>query len=166
MTVKHLDYCTHMQFPEDQDILTRKLFDVNMRLFHSSKAYRLIVLESCQYLRWCTDTEKEGYKKPHGYSGANAGIPWNIIAVKVGEYPDVMINPKIINGRGAIKKVNTNCGSLTLDAPITIYREEFVTVEWYNTDGVFQRAEFGPTPGFTIQHEIQHNLGTLITSLA
>lgn len=29
----HLDACTHIDFPSDRDILGRRLFDVNMRLF-------------------------------------------------------------------------------------------------------------------------------------
>lgn len=163
--VNHLDYCTHIQFKDDRDILTRELFDVNMRLFHSSEPYRILVLRACGYIQHCADTEKEGYKKPHGWSGANAGIPWNIIAIKSGEYPSVMINPKIVGGRGEYKKVKSNCGSLTLDKPREIHRQEFVTVEWFDETGCPRRAEFGPTPGYTIQHEIQHNLGILITTL-
>lgn len=162
---KHLDYCTHIQFPEDRDLLTRKLFDVNMRLFHSSPAYKRLVLDAVAYIEWCTLTEKEGYKKPHGYSGANAGIPWNIISFMDGLGSRIMINPIITGGRGSYKPVESNCGSLTLDKPRQIHRQEFITVEWFNTQGVEHVKEFGPTPGYTIQHEIQHNLGILITDL-
>jgi len=163
--VKHLDYCTHMKFPEDREMLTTKLPNVNMRLFQSSPVYERLVLDAVAYIEWCAATEKEGYKKPHGYSGANAGIPWNIIAYMDGTTSRIMINPEIRGGRGDYKPVKTNCGSLTLEESRKVHRSEFVTVHWFDTRGVEHTKEFGPTPGYTIQHEIQHNLGILITSL-
>lgn len=152
---RHEDYCTHVNHPEDMDILTRKVFDVNMRLYKTSNEYRAIVLKCAYYIRWNAQTEKEGYKKPHGFSGANAGIPFNIIATT----DEVMINPKIISSTGTREGLS-NCGSLTLSKPIKIRRHSNITVEYFNLAGVLQTIT-GYLP--TVQHEIEHNLGVLIT---
>lgn len=161
--IKHKDYCTHIDNPEDWKYLKTTLFDVNMRLFRSSPGYRTTVQKACRYIQYCAMTEKEGYKKPHGYSGANAGIPWNIIAYMAGNIPVVMINPKVVTASPEMKEVKSNCGSLTLKNSIAITRNEYVTVSYYDMEGIPRVEEFGPTPGFTIQHEIEHNLGILIT---
>ncbi len=121
--MRHSDYCTHIKNPEDKDVLTRKLFDVNMRLFNTSVQYQNIILSICNYIHWNTKTEKEGYKKPHGFSGANAGIPFNIIGVNRG-VTDIMINPKILKTYGNKVESESNCGSLTLEKPIKIWRWE------------------------------------------
>lgn len=163
--MKHLDVCTHISNEADKDILTRKLFDVNIRLFHSSPPYKRLVLDACAYIEWAAITEKEGYKKPHGWSGANAGIPWNIIAYVEDGKSYVMINPRITNGFGEYKTVKTNCGSLTLEKPREVHRQEFIDVNYEDTRGLTQIKRFGPKPGYTVQHEIQHNLGILITDL-
>jgi polypeptide deformylase len=154
----HTNYCTLLRNEEDRDILTRKGFDVNMRLFETSQQYRGIVLSICSYLKWCAQTEKDGYKKPHGYSGANAGIPFNIIALADGT---VMINPEIVDFHGmGYRESLSNCGSLMLKEPIKIRRFTRVTVEYFSMDGE-KCSQTGYLP--TVQHEIDHNLGILIT---
>lgn len=154
--MRHEDYCTLLRNEADHDILTRKLFDVNMRLFGSSAWYRSIVLQCADYILWCAQTKKEGYPKPKGFSGANAGIPFNIIATAEGR---VMINPEIT--RGNVERVVTsNCGSLLLPTPIRVRRSAYVIVEYYDKKGV-RHAESGFLP--TVQHEIDHNQGILIT---
>ena len=158
----HLNRCTHMMFEQDQDILTRKLFDVNIRLARVNPEYAKIVRSCVDYIEKQCTIECKGYKKPHGFSGANAGIPFNIIAYMHGGLARPMINPRIITASFAVKKVKSNCGSLTLDNSIEILRSEFITVEYYGYDFEFNLANFGPTPGFTIQHEIEHNQGILI----
>ena len=96
----HEDYITHINNPEDTVYLRTKHFPVNMRLFHSSPEYKAIILQQCEYIRsLCLDT-KEGYKKPHGMSSANAGLAFNIIGITVNrntpnEYCKIMINPDI-----------------------------------------------------------------------
>lgn len=154
----HSDYCTHIKNEEDKDILTRKLFDVNMRLYKTSEPYRNIVQQCAEYLLWWVETEKEGYKKPHGVSGANAGIPFNIVAIP----GEVMLNPKITyeSGEDGRKKSMSNCGSLTLEEPIEIWRYEYVDVEYFRLDGT-SATKSGYLP--TLQHEIDHNNGILIT---
>ena len=162
--ISHLDVTAHIKFPQDRDILTRMLFDVNMRLFHSSPRYKQIVLTCCDYIAWCSNTEKEGYKKPHGFSGANAAIPFNIIAVQRNSKPFIMINPVIIKGYGSLIS-ESNCGSLTLEKPIKVKRFASIDIKYFNTDGI-EQVETNvdrQQGGLTIQHEIEHNLGILIT---
>lgn len=161
----HEHFCTHLNNEEDRDILTRKIFDVNMRLFRVNPQYRDFVLAAATYIAWNSATEKEGYKKPHGFSAANAGIPFNIIAYQRNDNPKVMLNPKITRYYGEVIASESNCGSLTLAEPITIHRSEFIDVEYCNLHGDPVRLE-GITRrqgGFTIQHEVDHNNGVLIT---
>ena len=158
--LNHKDYCTLISNQEDKDILTRKLFEVNTRLFSSSEQYRDIILSCCDYIQWAAQTEKIGYKKPHGFSGANGGIPFNIIALANGT---VMINPIIVETSGERTSLS-NCGSLLLTAPILIKRFARVVVNYLepaSTGELITRQVTGYLP--TVQHEIDHNNGILIT---
>lgn len=152
----HKDCCTLYEIPEERDILTRKLFDVNMRLFRYNPDYRSIVQCAIEHIRECAMTQREGYKKPHGYSGANAGIPWNIIALADGT---VMINPVVVKVDPRKRESFSNCGSLLLKEPIKIWRHSRVVVDYFDRDGAPCQAE-GYLP--TVQHEIDHNNGILI----
>lgn len=157
MALKHTDVCTILnEGGVDRDILTRENFDVNMRLFDTSPGYHRVVLAAALYIRLMATTTREGYKKPHGFSGANAGIPFRIIALADGT---VMLNPRIVEGSGR-KKSMSNCGSLVLDKPIKIVRYRTVEVEYYDMDGRRQSMS-GYLP--TVQHEIDHCDGLLIT---
>jgi len=162
--MKHSDFCTHINNREDIPYLRTRLFDVNMRLFHSSEPYRKIVLSCMNYLVWWCQTEKEGYKKPHGVSGANAGIPWNIIAVNRGSGTTPMINPVITRYYGDEIKSMSNCGSLTLKEPIEIVRWEFIDLIYFDLNGkeVTEDKVDRKNGGLTIQHEVDHNHGILI----
>ena len=158
--MKHLDWCTHIQFKDDVDILTRSNFDVNMRLFKCNIEYATIILDICNYIERCANTLKEGYKEPHGWSGANAGFPFNIIALRNGP---TMINPKVIHWSGCAAIVKTNCGSLTLDQSVEAVRDKLIDVEYYDRAGDYiVWKNIGPNPGYTIQHEIQHTQGFLL----
>ena len=164
MKIDHKDYCTHINNKEDKDVLTRPLFDVNMRLLKSSPQYREIINSVCNYLIWWATTPKDGYKYPHGVSGANAGIPFNIICINRGKVPVIMINPKITRRYGYKIESFSNCGSLTLEEPIKIYRDEFIDFNYYDLKGnMYYEDEVGRgQQGLTIQHEVEHNLGILI----
>ena len=152
--MKHEDVCTLLKNDEDKDILTRKGFHVNMRLYSTSPVYRTIIRDSANYIWELAKTKREGYKQPHGFSGANAGIPFNIIAT-----PEmVMLNPHLLTGNGT-RYSYSNCGSLLLDAPIKVRRFACVTVEFFDLEGVRHELT-GYYP--TLQHEIDHNLGILI----
>jgi len=162
------DYITYIGHPEDVCYLREKAFPVNMRFFHTSEQYREIVLSCCKYLQWIALHEKEGYRKPRGSSGANIAIPFNIIAVvrnrgKENEYVEILINPKIVAASETMKTSSSNCGSLRLEKDIEVTRHEWIEIEFYDMDGK-KRHRKSTNP--TVQHEIDHNLGILITDRA
>jgi len=166
---KHSDYITHINNAEDEVYLRTKHFPVNMRLFYSCSEYKEIILQQCNYIKsLCLDT-KEGYKKPHGMSSANAGLAFNIIGItmnrnKEDEHCIIMINPKIFEYSKEKVKSLSNCGSLTLEEPIEIERYERVLVNWYSVEGKVGERWFSREQGsLTIQHEIDHINGILIT---
>ena len=142
-----------------------------MRLFHSSPKYKAIILQQCDYLETLVLTQMDGYKKPHGMSSANAGLSFNIITIcenrgKFNERAKIMINPIVTKLFGEKERSLSNCGSLTLKEPIEIYRYSCITVEYYNKRGEFKVDSFTRETGsMTIQHEIDHNNGVLITDL-
>jgi peptide deformylase len=170
---QHSDHITHISNPEDQRYLKEPLIDVNMRLFGTSPQYRAVVLAACAHIEWLCLTKMEGYKLPHGMSGANAGIPWNIIGMaqqrdtpKANCY--IMINPKITGRSRAMVESRSNCGSIRLPEPITIRRHAWIVCDWYDVNGIFHhKGRFDRRGnGLTIQHEVDHNLGVLITDRA
>jgi peptide deformylase len=165
---KHSDFITHINNKEDIIYLKNKHFPVNMRLFKTSKEYKDIILSQCKYIEKLCLNEKEGYKKPHGMSSANAGLSFNIIGITCNrntknEYCKIMINP-IINeyfGDQIISK--SNCGSLTLKESINIKRSNGINVTYYDINGDINRQDITRKNGsLSIQHEIDHNLGILI----
>jgi len=166
--MKHSDCTTHINNEEDEVYLRTKHFPVNMRLFKTSPMYKDIILQQCNYIRHMCLTEKEGYKKPHGMSSANAGLSFNIIAFMEArntpnEFCRIMINPEILQFSGNIVDCTTNCGSLTLDKPIVIQRYDTIKVRYYDVTGTPYEEFFTRSQGsLTIQHEIDHNLGILI----
>ncbi len=167
--MKHENYITHIKNKEDQVYLKSKHFPVNMRLFKTSPEYKEIILQQCNYIRsLCLDT-KEGYKKPHGMSSANAGLSFNIIGItknrgKKDEYCEIMINPVIKEVSSYTITTSSNCGSLTLKEPISVLRFAQIHVEWYTENGSPNAQSFTREDGgLTIQHEIDHNNGILIT---
>jgi peptide deformylase len=167
--MKHDDCITHIKNEEDLDYLTRKLHDVNMRLFKTSKRYMGIVWGCCDYIEDLAASEREGYKKPHGMSGANVAIPFNIIGVvknrgKKNEWVQIMINPRIVDKSEEMVEALSNCGSLTLPEPIMVKRHKWVKVQYYDHHGRFFEETYDRADGaLTIQHEVDHNQGILIT---
>lgn len=162
------DNVTHIDNEEDAIFLNTKLYPVNMRLFHSSERYKMTIKIICQHIADFCRIQMEGYKKPHGMSGANCGIPFNIIAYLKNRNQDneevvTMINPNIEMYDGALVEVESNCGSIRLEKPIKITRRERVLVSWYDLQGERHEEWFGREKGgFTIQHEYDHNVGILI----
>lgn len=165
------DYITYIETAEDVVYLKTPAFPVNMRLFKSSKGYRQIVLNCCQYIKWLALTTLEGYKKSYGMSGANAAIPFNIIGIvrnrgKKNEHCEIMINPVICATEGKVK-AKSNCGSVRLAKSIDVWRAEKVLVNYYDEKGIEHLDWLEKrTGGMTAQHEIDHNLGVLITQRA
>lgn len=166
------DWVTHISNPEDVPFLKVPLFKVNMRLFRDNSAYRELILQIVFHISHVALTKMDGYKQPHGCSGANCAIPFDIIVlVQHRGTPEatglVMINPKILSYSRKTVVAESNCGSIRHEKPIPVLRSESVRVSWYDLDGLPQEQTFTPLTGsFTIQHEIDHNLGILITDRA
>ncbi len=163
------DWLTHIDNEEDKDYLKRKLHDVNIRLMQRNEFYWKMVNDACEHIhRHCIE-KLDGYKLPHGTSGANLGIPWNIIGVARNRGMEdascrVMINPVIVNqGHGEVE-TTSNCGSIRLETPIKVKRWYWISVKWYDVDGKLHHTDHWPETGsYTIQHEVDHNNGILIT---
>jgi len=155
----------------DNECLRRQLFKVNMRLFHSSKGYRQLITNTIEYMEWTMRQKWDDYRSTsdggtHGVSGANLGIPYNIIGYRVGKsnFIHVMINPIIVNHSDDMVETKSNCGSLHLKEKIPVFRYSWIVVEFYDRHGKFIKQKFpGKEGGFTIQHEVDHNNGVLIT---
>lgn len=166
------DCLTHIDYAEDHEYLRRPLPNVNMRLFARSQAYRRLVRHACSLLGQHAITKMEGYKLPHGVSGANLGIGWNIIAHVVDRgtvmaAAHVMINPEITRYSEEQATTLSNCGSIRLEEPIQVRRSVSITVKYYDTSGMLHVRDFTAAAGaFTIQHEVDHNQGILIIDRA
>lgn len=102
-------------------------------------------------------------------SSANAGLSFNIIGITrnretTKEYCQIMINPEILEYSGPVVKSQSNCGSLTLDEPIEIQLPSNVKVRYYDESGKEHVKKFDREHcSLTVQHEIDHNNGILIT---
>lgn len=109
--------------------------------------------------------EFSNYPKLAGISGANIGVPWNIILVKNRHEKSLtMINPSVFGMSEGKITVQSNCGSLLLPKKISVERREWVEVSYYDVAGIPQKQRFAvEDKGCTVQHEIDHNRGVLIT---
>lgn len=75
-----------------------------------------------------------------------------------------MINPEIIERSVDMVETKSNCGSIKYKKKIPVRRHAAIRVEYYNSFGTRMVEEFtAKNGGFTIQHEIDHNLGILIS---
>jgi peptide deformylase len=163
------DLLTHIANPEDVPYLRIPLFDVNMRLYNNNRYYRDIVRNCCGYIRMVALTNLEDYGRPFGTSGANVAIPFNIIGYVVGrggQQPQcrIMLNPKIHNQSDDTHVALSNCGSIRLPKPIKVRRWDRVEVHYFDEAGEPQHSWFSRKAwGDTIQHEVDHNRGILIT---
>lgn len=150
--------------------LRSKMFDVNMRLFKSSEKYKNIITECCNYIKFLALSKYEDYSDPHGMSGANAGIPFNIIGVvyyrkvkNTSPICEIMINPRIVHKSNTFIETESNCGSIRLRKSIKVKRHEWIVVNYFNEQGIeFTEKIRRIDKCFTIEHEIDHNLGILI----
>jgi peptide deformylase len=153
-----------VQNGHEDDILHRKVFDVHMGFLLENRAYRDLIYTVVEYMKTLMQEPKfEDYGPLRGISGANIGVPFNIIGFRQNGNTVIMLNPKIISKSKGTKVVSSNCGSVLLDKPIRVRRHLHVTVSYYTTSGSFVSSEkFSGAEAFTIQHEINHNNGTLI----
>lgn len=60
----------------------RRKVSKNGEAFGGYKIYREVISKCCDLISIAAGSEMEGYKKPHGMSGANVGIPFNIIGIE------------------------------------------------------------------------------------
>jgi peptide deformylase len=154
---------------ECSDYLTRPLFQVNMRLFGTVVGYKKTVITMINHMKELMNINGfEDYPKLSGISGANIGVPWNVIVVRMSDKKDgllVMINPVICKMSDKTITVQSNCGSLRLPEKIPVNRREWVEVSYFDELGKLKKQRFtiGLECGGTIQHEIDHNRGVLIT---
>jgi len=155
---------------EYREYLHRPLFEVNMRLYDSSVRYQSLVNSTIEYMVYMFGKELEDYGPLCGISGANLGIPFNIIAIKFPSDIQVMVNPKVLKRQGEIKVVVSNCGSLILDDPVKVPRRTEIKVKYrpvIHKDKEItilpeQNKWFKRPEAFTIQHEVDHNNGITI----
>jgi len=147
---------------EDQS-LHNKLLDVNMRLFDSNREYYSIIVLVIGYMKKLFATNFSDYSQLKGISGANIGIPINIIGFvdQLGKVR-IMINPSIKTHSKRKQMVSSNCGSLVLRKAVKVERSCRVLVEYYDEDGKKNNNFFEDRDAFVIQHEIDHNNGILI----
>lgn len=155
-------------------ILHRKGFDVNMFLFKTSKGYKKIIQSIVDHMWDLLRVSFDDYGEIRGISGANVGVPLNIIGIVVTKEAEevckkkeggslFMINPRITKKSKKLMTVKSNCGSLNLPEKIEVERHEWVEVEYFDTHGNLKKNKFTGAFGSTVQHEIDHNLGVLIT---
>jgi len=148
---------------DDNDILHRKLFDVNIRLFSINKKYRKLILNIVSYMKKTAKKKFEDYTSAKGISGANVGIPFNIISVlNKNNRWDFFLNPEFLKKSTEKEIVKSNCGSLLLKESIKVKRHKWIELEYYNLKGKKEVKYFDGQYGRTIQHEVDHNNGILI----
>jgi peptide deformylase len=152
---------------KENDYLHRPLFNVNIRLFTSNEHYRKTIIDICDYMKLVMLQEYKDYSKLAGLSGANIGIPFNIISILKNDEITHMINPSIVRMSKQTLTVQSNCGSLRLPNKISVLRREWVEVSYYDISGRHHQEKFTIVDGGgTIQHEIDHNKGILITNIS
>ncbi len=117
-------------------------------------------------MRLVVTQKYDNYPKLAGLSGANIGIPFNIITLFKDDVVIHMINPSITKMSKQTRVVNSNCGSLNLKEKISVTRREWVDVSYHDIDGRHHQTRFTIAEGgATVQHEIDHNKGILITNI-
>lgn len=169
---------------KDDKVLHSKSCNVNMRLLKHSSYYREVInailgtMKEIFYLK-CND-----YGAIQGISGPNLGIPLRIIMLRmrrekdgkhINGLPDklaldselpallCMLNPRITSKSSEKYTAKSNCGALLFKTPINIERFEWVQVSFFDVGGRLCKYRFHKPIAATIQHEIDHLNGILIT---
>ena len=164
------DVFTYIKNPGDTPFLTTEFLDVNIRLFHSNPFYRGIIGQINGALKALALENLEGYGLPYGISGANIAVPLNIIGIVHNRgtkhaFVEIMMNPRIFAWSAKTEVARSNCGSLRLPEPIPVRRYSTVAVEFFDEEG-HHKTKYSldrAHTGFTLQHEVDHNRGILIT---
>jgi peptide deformylase len=138
---------------------------VNIRLLKNNPSYLSLITSVISHMLDILETDFDNYAELQGLSGANVGIPFNIVILTTDNEPLVMINPEIIKKSKDTKTVTSNCGSINLAEPIKVKRWKKVRVKYvpFNVSktNLFNVIKKSFNTG-TVQHEIDHNLGILI----
>ncbi len=167
--MKITDYVAQIENKQDEVYLKSVLPPVCMHLFHSSRRYNSLIMNIISYMDWEMNQKWEDYGSntdggTYGISGANLAIPFNIIGYRNDGSNHFMINPVILSLGGELVDVLSNCGSIRLAEKIKVSRHTEIIVNYFNMDGTEHEELFRRKDGsFTIQHEVDHNLGILIT---
>lgn len=162
---------------ENRRVLTTKLHDVNMRIYKTNRSYRFVIETIIDYMKYTLRLKFDNYPLGRGISGANVGIPFNIVVIRkkvdnklitrlkelLGKNYIVMINPKIVDKDRELVIRKSNCGSLLLKEPIAVERYKSICVAYYDIKSKSHKKYFNMPIAATIQHEIDHNNGILIT---
>lgn len=148
---------------DSDKMLKTKFSGVHIRLLKENPTYAAIINEIVDYMEEVLDTKFKDYATLKGISGANVGIPINIIIVVTDDGNIVMLNPEIQRKSSAKREVTSNCGSLRLENPIKVSRHKWITVSYFDLEGESTTEKFEGAVAATIQHEIDHNMGILIT---
>lgn len=145
------------------EILRRPCFPVNLRLMRNNPGYFKIISDIVAHMKLVMATKFSDYAHLQGISGANVGIPFNIVIIYHKEKMLVMLNPVVISKSKLSKVTLSNCGSINLAKPIKVRRATEVTVRYvpFTGDPCLEHKEEIFKSG-TVQHEIEHNLGILI----
>ncbi len=148
----------------DRECLSRACFNVNMRLYHVNVEYRKIITSIIDYMYLVLDTNFEDYPQETGVASSTLGIPFNIIAYKNKEIKKAMINPEIVERSLTKSTGKSNCGCCRLKNKIEIFRYDWISVRYYDRFGNLSADErlTKMEGGFTVQHEIDHNIGYTI----
>jgi len=150
------------------DALHMESAPVNMRLFKDMRGYRYLIYDIVKHLKFVAEHEFEDYPEVQGISGANVGVPFNIVIVITKDGAEIFLNPTIIGASEEMVSCNSNCGSLNLPKKVKIMRHRWVIVEYYDMVGekhvhTFRIGDGDLVSSATLQHEIEHNLGILVT---
>ena len=158
---------------KQDDCLTRKGFPVNIGMLRKNSRYRELIKDIIKYMREVATIEYSDYGELKGLSGANVGIPFNIVVLVDKTYrTTVLLNPVIVEQSDETRVVKSNCGSLNLKKSIKVKRYTDIAVQYYelNPDKlpegtVIKVAKtFKGATASTLQHEIDHNNGILINT--
>lgn len=153
---------------ESNEMLKVALFDVNMRLYNDNIVYKRLISDIIDHMIDALHRKYTDYPELKGISGANVGIPFNIVVIKTKKATKttnvVLINPRYRRGENSdIIKVASNCGSLSLEKDIPTERYDAIMLSYFNVDGKYIQKRVDTKEVCTLQHEIDHNNGILIT---
>lgn len=151
----------------DKEMLRRKAYNVNMRLYRASPEYNAIIKKIASYMIDAIGKHWSDYPVEKGVAAPVMGFPFRMIAVKLmdGLEPVVMINPKITACSETMVPGRSNCGAIRLKNLVEVNRPSWVSLKYYDTFGkvVIRDRIQKFDGGHMIQHEIDHLDGILIT---